>query len=247
MSETSAEIIAQIFHPSFGWPETEQEVLNICPSYTDVEALANLLKNEPREEELQQFLENHPQFLTGLCGWGYDLPLAFLVKPSVGNLYKADFAILAYGQGGCGIYLIEIKRSVEYLYTRTGEQAEKLREAVRQIVDRNMWLRKVSNAQTFISDILDCAKKLPLYPKRYKNQSFKLRSSIEIEEAWRSFGGYDSSIINHIIIIGRWAKLPEDHRKRLIAHNQYDSKLYRIYTYDQVARYGFHRPYVLPP
>ncbi|MEL6438030.1 MAG: hypothetical protein AAFQ80_02070 [Cyanobacteria bacterium J06621_8] len=61
--------------------------------YTDIEALACLLANKPREEELQQFFEAYPQFLTGLCGWGYDLPLAFLSKPPIGTAYKADFAV----------------------------------------------------------------------------------------------------------------------------------------------------------
>lgn len=247
MSETRSEILAQIFNPSLGWTESDQEVLRICPSYSDVEALACLLVNEPLEEELQQFLETYPQFLTGLCGWGYDSPLAFLVKPSVGTAYKADFAVLAYGQGGCGIYLIEIKRSIEALYNRSGEQAEKLREAVRQIEDRNIWLKRRSNIQTFMTDMLDYTKLLPQYPERSTNQSFKLRSSKGIEEAWSSFGGYDSPIINHIIIIGRWAKLPEYARKRLIYHNRDNSQLYRIFTYDQVARHGFDRPYFLPP
>jgi hypothetical protein len=247
VSETPSEILAQIFNPSLGWTESDQEVLRICPSYSDVEALAKLLTNEPREEELQQFLEAYPQFLTGLCGWGYDSPLSFLVKPSVGIAYKADFAVLSYGQGGCGIYLIEIKRSVEDLYTKSGEQAEKLREAVRQIEDRNMWLKRGSNIQTFMTDMLDYAKSLPPYPERSANQSFRLRSSKGIEEAWNSFGGYDSPIVNHIIIIGRWAKLPDYARKRLVYHNRDNCQLYRIFTYDHVARYGFDRPYFLPP
>lgn len=246
MSETCSEILAQIFTPSLGWSENEQEILKICPSYSDVEALANLLKDEPGEEKLQQFLENYPQFLTGLCGWGYDCPIAFVVKPPVGA-YIADFAILAYGQGGCGIYLIEIKRSVEHLYTKSGETAKKLREAVRQVEDRNRWLTTKTNLQTFTSDILDCVKNLPRYPKRSTNQSFKLLENSEIEGAWKSFGGYDSPIVNHVIIIGRWAKLLEYERKRLIHHNQNNNQLYRIFTYDQVARYGIDRPYNLPP
>ncbi|NEP76682.1 hypothetical protein, partial [Okeania sp. SIO2G5] len=96
MSETPSEILTQIFNPSLGWTESDQEVLQICPSYSDIEALACLLSNKPHEEELQQFLGAHPQFLTGLCGWGYDAPLAFLSKPSIGTAYKADFAVLAY-------------------------------------------------------------------------------------------------------------------------------------------------------
>ena len=168
-----------------------------------------------------------------------------ITKPSVGTNHKLDFAVLAYGQGGCGIYLIEIKRSIENLYNKSGEPAEKLREAIKQTVERDIWLKKQSNTHTFMTDTLDYTKSLPQYPKRSKNQSFKLRSSQGIEEAWRTFGGYEYPIINHIIIIGRWAKLPEYDRK-LLLHNQHNSELYRIYTYDQVARRGFDRPYFLP-
>lgn len=245
--ETTAEILAQIFNPSLGWSKSDQEVLKICPSYSDVEALADLLKHEPGEEELQKFLEEYPQFMTGLCGWGYDSPLAFLVKPPIGTSYNADFAVLAYGQRACRIYLIEIKRSVENLYTNSGTEAGKLREAIGQIKDRDIWLNKGCNLQTFISDTLEYAKELPQYPVRSNNQSFRLRSSTGIEDAWRSFGGYDRTIINHIIIIGRWAKLPECDRKRLIHHNIVNNQLSQIFTYDQVARQGFDRPYFLPP
>lgn len=245
MSQTSAEILAQIFSSSLGWVENNKEILRICPSYRNIEDLANLLKDEPREEELQQFLENHPQFLTGFCGFGYDSPLAFLVKPSIGTLFKADFAVICYGQGGSCVYLIEIKRSAENLYTQSGEQAKKLREAVRQIEERNIWLKTGGNIQTFVLDTINYAKTLPLYPNRSQNQSFALRSPAEIDEMWHTFGGYDSPIIKHIIIIGRWAELSENERKRLIAHNRHNSQLYQVFTYDQVARQGFDRPYFL--
>lgn len=245
--ETFSEILAQIFNPNLGWAKSDQEVLSICPNYKDVEALANLLTKNPREEDLQQFLEAYPQFLTGLSGSGYDPPLAFLVKPSVGTAYNADFAVLSYGQAGCKICLIEIKRSAEDLYTKSGEPAKKLREAIKQIEERNIWLKKGSNIQTFVTDTLGYVESLPQYPERHINQSFRLRSSKGIEEAWSSFGGYDSPSVNHIIIIGRWAKLPDDARKRLVHHNQNNYQLYQIFTYDQVARYGFDRPYFLPP
>lgn len=98
MSDTRDEILAQIFHPSLGFfkRNNQQEVLSICPSYKDVEDLANLLSSDPREEDLQQFLEDYPQFLLGLCGRGWDSSLAFLTKPRVGTFY-ADFGILTYG------------------------------------------------------------------------------------------------------------------------------------------------------
>ncbi|MEM8641590.1 MAG: Shedu anti-phage system protein SduA domain-containing protein [Cyanobacteria bacterium P01_G01_bin.54] len=244
--ETPSEILAQIFNPSLGWTESDQEVLRICPSYKDIEQLACLLAEKPLEPKLQEFLKAHPQFLTGLCGKGYDSPLAFLNQPFIGKK-RADFAVLTYGQGGCVIYSIEIKRSDAKLYNQSGEQAEKLREAVRQIEDRNIWLKTDSNLQTFTRDTVDYAKSLPQYPERSATQSFRLRSSEGIEEAWRSFKGYSMPTVNHIIIIGRWASLPEHERKRLIHHNQENSQLYQIFTYDQVARRGFDRPYYLPP
>lgn len=252
MKETPDEVFAQIFSSSLVQFKSEKsnsdtKILNICPDFNDVQALAILLADEPCEEQLQQFLEQYPRFLIGLCGFGYDSPLAFLVKPSVGVQYKADFAVLSYGQGGCKISLVEIKRSAVSLYTKKGQQADKLREAVQQIEDRNIWLNKVANIQTFMLDMLASAKLLPKYPKRSTNQSFRLTSPEDIDQNWRSFSGYDCPIINHIIIIGRWAKLSEPDQKRLVSHNRDNNQLYRIVTYDQVARYGFDRPYFLPP
>ena len=247
LSESPDEILAQIFSPELGWSHTDQGVLGYCPSYSDLRALADLLRKKPGEEELQQFLEKCPQFLMGICGFGYDLPLAFLVKPSVGASPKADFAVLSYGQGGCRISLIEIKRSAADLYIQSGKQAEKLREAITQVEDRNLWLKSGVNIQTFVRDQLEYAKHLPQYPERAANNSFRFKSSQGIEEAWRSFGGYDHAIVEHIIVIGRWANLSEQDRKRLILQNTNNGQLYSIFTYDQLARRGFDRPYFLPP
>jgi hypothetical protein len=254
LSESSDEILAQIFspelpwsHPELPWSHPDQKVLSYCPSNSDLRALADLLGKDPREEDLQRFLEDYPQFLMGICGSGYDSPLAFLVKPPVGTSFNADFAVLSYGQGGCRIYLVEIKRSVEILYIKTGEQSGKLREAIRQIEDRNLWLKSGVNIQTFVRDQLEYAKQLPQYPERAENNSFRFKSSQEIEKAWRTFGGYDHALVKHIIVIGRWANLSEQDRKRLILHNTDNGQLYSIFTYDQLARRGFDRPYFLPP
>lgn len=248
LPENPEEILNQIFSPELGWFSPDKGVLSYCPNYTDLKALANLLGQEPQQEEvLQQFLEEYPQFLTGICGRGYDSPLAFLVKPSIGNLFNADFAVLSYGQGGCGIHLVEIKLSIEKIYTKEGTQSGKLREAVSQIENRSIWIKNGGNIQTFVKDKIAYAKQLPQYPKRHINNSFRFKSSEEIEEAWRKFGGYDYPFVKHIIVIGRWAKISEQDRTRLILHNRDNNQLYSIFTYDQLARRGFDRPSFLPP
>jgi hypothetical protein len=246
LSESPDEILAQIFSPELGWSSPDQEVLRCCPSYSDLKALADLLGKKPGEEELQQFLEKCPQFLMGICGFGYDVPLAFLVKPSVGASPKADFAVLSYGQGGCRISLIEIKRSAADIYIQSGNKADKFREAITQVEDRILWLESVVNIQTFVRDKLEYAKQLPQYPEQATNNSFRFKYSQGIEEAWRTFGGYNHAIVEHIIVIGRWANLSERDRKRLISHNRTNGQ-YSIFTYDQLARRGFDRPYFLPP
>ena len=141
--------------------------------------------------------------------------------------------------------MIEIKRSSEKLYNQSGAPAPKLQEALRQIVDREIWLTTRRNIHTFSDDILDYAKNLPQYPERSQNKSFRRYPSEYIEESWRRFGGEKRPIVKHYIIIGRWAKMSEDHQKKLIYHNQENQ--HRILTYDQVARYGFDRPSFLPP
>ena len=227
-----------------GWDNDEVRTVKMCPGFNDIKAFASLLSENPGEEELQKFLEARPQLLFGLFGQGDDSDLAFVTKPCVGTSYKADFAVLNIGQGGCVINLVEIEKASESLFTGKSTPAKTLQSAIGQVQDWTQWVE--SNKATFVSDTVEMVKKLPLFPKASKNGSFRLRSPESIEQGWKAFGGYEFPKVRFSIIAGRWATMSEEHQKRLAFLNSSDNKSYTIYTYDKVARRAYDRPAVWP-
>ena len=242
-SKTEA-VLAGIFGQVSGWNADDVRTAKMCPGFSDIRDFASLLTTGPGEEQMQKFIEERPQFVLGLFGQGDDCDLAFLTKPSIGTGYRADFAILNVNQGGCRITLIELERPSERLFTKKGTPAKTLQSALGQIQDWHEWI--TPNKQTFVSDTLNAAKALPLFPERSPNRGFRLRSSEGIESAWRAFGGYKDPFVNYGIVIGRWSELDDQHRSRLVSMNRQDSILRTIYTYEQVARRAYDRPAVWP-
>ena len=242
IDDTTEEVLSQIFGKTSGWSSEEQNLVKMCPGFEDIKSLAALLLTEPGEEQLQVFLEEKPQFLLGLFGHGDDTDVAFITKPAVSSFHKADFGILNVSQGGCSIQLIEIERSNVALFTKELTPAKALRSPMKQIRDWDQWISV--NQQTFVRDTLAVAKQLPIFPERAKNNSFALRSSESIEQAWQHFGGYKHPHINYAIVMGRWSRLSPEEQDRLIFMNARDNHLHRIYTYDQVARRAYNRPIV---
>ena len=243
MSNLADKVMEQIFSQEVGWNREDRAFLENCPTFTNIQEIAALLASDCREEELQVFLENQPKFLLSLFGIGDDGNLAFLVKPPVGSTYKADFAIIEYGQGGCYIWLVELERANANLFTEKGTPARDLQNALGQITDWKQWISV--NKTTFSRDTITYAKNLPMFPQRASNNSFRLRPAESMEGAWRGFHGYDRPKIKYIIIIGRWANLTPTQRERLIFLNSEDNTnpVATIYTYDQVARRAFDRPH----
>jgi len=244
IDDATEEVIEQIFGRVCGWSSDELNIVKMCPGFPDIKALAELIKTEPAEERLQQFFEERPQFLLGLFGQGDDGDIAFLTKPPVGNDFRADFGILNVGQGGCSIRLVELERSSASLFTQSGTPAKTLQSAMGQVRDWHQWI--TANQQTFVRDTLERAKKLPLFPNKSDNNSFRLRSPESMEESWRHFGGYDDPMISYAIVAGRWGQMSEEHRKRLVFLNRHDGHLHKIHTYDQLARRAYDRPTVFP-
>jgi hypothetical protein len=93
-----------------------------------------------------------------------------------------------------------------------------------------------------VRDLIDTSKRLPVLPERDSNGSFLLVRPDVLEGAWRGFGAFDHPRIRHSILIGRWSRLSEAHRQRLIYINRHDSAVHQISTYDQVGRRSYVRP-----
>ncbi len=238
------EVLAGIFGRVSGWNSDDVRAAKMCPGFDDIRDFAGLLSTEPGEEQMQKFVEEHPQFLLGLFGQGDDCDVAFITKPPIGTGYRADFALLNINQGGCRITLVELERPSEPLFTKRGTPAKTLQSALGQVQDWHEWI--TSNKQTFVSDTVEAAKALPEFPDRSPNGSFRLRSPEGIEDGWRAFAGYKDPFINYGIVIGRWSQLDAEHRSRLVSMNRQDQFVRTIYTYEQVARRAYDRPAVWP-
>jgi hypothetical protein len=178
--------------------------------------------------------------LFGLFGEGGDSDQAFLTKPPIGTRFCADFAILNTSQGGSLITLVELEPSGEGLFTQQGTPARRLQGALGQIQDWAQWINQ--HKRTFVRDTVDLAKEMPKFPEVAANSSFRLWDAEHVESSWRTFGGFEDASIAYAIIVGRWSKMSEEHRERLLFLNRQQGKLATIYTFDQVARRAYDRP-----
>lgn len=65
----------------------------------------------------------------------------------------------------------------------------------------------------------------------------------ELKNVWQGFGGNENCQIDYLIIIGRWGKLTDREKKRLLYLNQTNNGLnLRIRTYDNFIRKAIEGP-----
>jgi hypothetical protein len=147
---------------------------------------------------------------------------------------------LRFSQGGSSINLVELEPADARLYTKAGTPARRLQAALGQLDDWRQWIK--SNKGTFVRDMIERAQQATAYdPSAITPASVRFSEPEKIDALWRSFGGYEDCYISYAVIIGRWAKLSENQRKRLIYYNQsYEQQT--VFTYDQVARKALVRP-----
>jgi hypothetical protein len=240
IDDQTEQVLLQIFGRASGWADGSERPDKMSPGFPDLVAFAKVLSLDPDEESLQQFLATHPRMLLGLFGEGGDSDQAFLTKPPIGTRFNGDFAVLNVSQGGCAISLVEIEPSKEPIFTKKLTPARRLQGAIGQVQNWAQWIDR--NKPTFVREMVDLAKRVPLYPAEAPNHSVRLWEPDHIEQAWLTFGGFDSTVIRYAIIIGRWARITDEERQRLLFLNQDERRKQIIYTYDQVARRSYDRP-----
>jgi len=234
-------VLADIFDPSVLTTELPKHELNKPPSLKDIESLASLIAEEKEEESFQQFLSKNPHFLFRLTPSSDDTVLGFLNKPPISNFNIADFGIYIVNQGGCRVFLIEIERPSDKLFTKALTPAKKLQVALGQIHDWNEWLQ--TNRETFVRSSFKILKESPRFPKKRKNGSFIYCSPEHLEGSWAGFGGDHFCTFEYLILIGRWSKLSEREKNRLVYYNRsYESQNIKIRTYDNFIRKAIEGP-----
>lgn len=240
MADDRETILSQLL--SLGTSEDPLEYThNLSPGSKSLNNFVSLLAKDPAEEDLQRFLGLYPQFLMATFGTADDGDIALLYKPRVGTGFVADFGILICSQGGCSIYLVEIEPYNVPLFTRAGTPSRYLQHALGQIEDWRQWINL--NKDTFIRETVEAAKNaVPYSPEDHKPQSIRFESPERLQRIWNKYGGNEYAFITYAIIIGRWGKLSENHRRRLIHYNRQYHMQQHIYTYDQMARKALVRP-----
>jgi hypothetical protein len=163
-------VLKEIFDPLVLGDEVPRHELNKAPSYKEIVDLAKLIITDKSEEIFQRFLGKNPHFLFRLAPSTDDSNLGILAKPPISNFNFVDFAIFSVSQGGCRVFLVEIERPSDTLFTKKLTPAIKLQTALGQIHEWNEWLK--NNRQTFFNTAFKLLKEAPKYPKRKENGSF---------------------------------------------------------------------------
>lgn len=232
-------MLKEIFDPFVLGDEIPMHRLNKAPSYTEIENLAKLIIQDKSEESFQRFLAKNPHFLFRLAPSTDSTNLGFLVKPPISNFNFADFATFSVSQGGCRVHLIEIERPSDKLFTKKLTPAYKLQGALGQIHDWNEWIR--INRRAFLNTAFRHLKGSRKYPDKNINGSFIYCAKGHLEKTWQAFGGDDNCIFEYLVILGRWSKLTDLEKNRLVYYNQQNENI-KIRTYDNFIRKAIEGP-----
>lgn len=236
------QVLSEIFDPIILCNENPLSSLNKSPSYEEIVGLIKLIILDKSEESFQKYLSTHQHFLFRLAPSSEQSVLGLLLKLPISNFNFTDFAILTVSQGGCRISLIEIERPSDKLFTKKLTPAAKLQTALGQIHDWNEWLN--INRQTFLNTTFKLLDESPKYSAEGNILGGFINGSIkEIRNVWSGFGGNDYCKFEYLIIIGRWSRLTDREKKRLVYLNQQnEGQAIRIRTYDNFIRKAIEGP-----
>lgn len=239
-SSPSEKILAELVSIGTTEDASTARTPKLSAGYRLLKELAELIHNDGPEEEFQIFLATHPQFLMGAFGSRDDGDLALIEKPKLGSKYVADFGLVKFGQGGAGIHLIELEHPRDRLFTAGLTPTQKLAHAQGQILSWVEWLSKYGEATK--KQLIDHAMALPEFtPGLVQRGGFRFVTTALFEQRWNAFGGNDHNIYSYSVVIGRWTRMNDAERKRLIAQNVNPNPA-SIMTYDQLARKALVRP-----
>jgi hypothetical protein len=205
------------------------------PGPNELYELCRILASQPKEEILQQYFENNTGYLTGMFGTNDNTDLAVLFKPKIGNQFVADFCVLQASQGGARAYFLEFELSHERLYTKKLMPAARYQNALGQCRDWQEWISQ--NAAHYSRELIRMAAELPtLASKTSKSRGVRFTTPEKLRNTWDLFGGSTDPNFAYGIIIGRWSKLNEKEKRRLVLDNRHTYRNLKTFTYEQLAR-----------
>lgn len=235
------EIIREIFDPYLLGDEMPKHILNSPVTYQQITEFASLIAEDKSEESFQSYIAQNPNFLFRLAPSTDDTGLGLIAKPPISVFNTADFGILGVSQGGARMFLIELERPSDQLFTKKLGPTQKLQGAIGQVQDWDQWIR--SNRQTFFNTCFTILRNAPKHPDRTHNGTFIYTEPEDIENVWNGFGGSQYCTIEYLIVIGRWSQLSQEEQERLIYLNTQNQHLnLRIRTYDNLVRKAIDGP-----
>jgi len=116
-------------------PPQEEQRLTKLKADELLDQFNELLQGAQREEELQVFLKDHPEFL-------YPDFIQCRPKFKLGEDYVTDYVLLVQGHQGPEYVFIEIERPEKELFTDSGQFSAKFTQAKNQLLDWDNWLTK---------------------------------------------------------------------------------------------------------
>ena len=105
-----------------------------------IKGFARIIRQASDERVIQRFLSSNPFFLTRKIHPAYHDQVC-ISKPKLGCQYEPDFLIAGQDSGGLWWYGVELESPKAAMFTRGGENTQKLSHAVRQIENWRGWLQ----------------------------------------------------------------------------------------------------------
>lgn len=107
-------------------------------THNEITAFESALDGARDEHDMQEFLEDHPLFLTQLISGGSG---AWVIpQRRLGAEYVTDFLIAQEASGGFAWYAVELERPQAKVFNKNGDPSAALNHALRQIGDWRDWL-----------------------------------------------------------------------------------------------------------
>lgn len=221
--------------PSVPRVSGEKNNPNKPPTRQEAETLAKLILEDKAEEAYQQFLNRHPHFLIRGVLPGWNTITGMLMKPGIGELHTADFAVFSGGQSGPQVDLIEIEKPTDTLFTRRLTPSTKLRIALGQLQDWREWLSL--HPQAFLDTSFRRLERAEQYPRQIDEGSFYVGPKDQLKMGWNEFGGIPFNNFTYTVVIGRWSKLNSREQEKLLHYNtKHLPWEVKIKTYDNFIR-----------
>jgi ppGpp synthetase/RelA/SpoT-type nucleotidyltranferase len=158
----------------------------------------SLLAEESREELLQRFLSDHPEFL-------YPDYLQSIRKFPLGEVFVTDFVLRVQGHLGAEYVFVEIEKPGKPLFVRAGQFSAEFTQAKDQLLNWEHWiLRNHAYIRERLPDLGHPQFHLVMGRDKEMSETNRAKLQTEFAGSVRRFSTYDDLARRFEILINRW-------------------------------------------